>query len=138
MTTKNRSELKSLKNRKVKVTATVEEVKYRSPLDLNDNGKLNVCILLKPITVDGIELDHVWIYKRNKYYDMFQSLIGEQIKFKANVVSYVKNKNGIYQEDYGIEPISKIMTKTSYDKKIVLTLLYFIDFTTDGIYIFSI
>ncbi|HBM8065497.1 TPA: hypothetical protein RQS77_002591 [Staphylococcus aureus] len=122
MTTKNRSELKSLKNRKVKVTATVEEVKYRSPLDLNDNGKLNVCILLKPITVDGIELDHVWIYKRNKYYDMFQSLIGEQIKFKANVVSYVKNKNGIYQEDYGIEPISKIMTKTSYDKKIEDTI----------------
>ncbi|HCZ1959835.1 TPA: hypothetical protein O2P85_002505 [Staphylococcus aureus] len=122
MTTKNRSELKSLKNRKVKVTATVEEVKYRTPLDLNDNGKLNVCILLKPITVDGIELDHVWIYKRNKYYDMFQSLIGEQIKFKANVVSYVKNKNGIYQEDYGIEPISKIMTKTSYDKKIEDTI----------------
>ena len=122
MSTKNRSELKSLKNRKVKVTATVEEVKYRSPLDLNDNGKLNVCILLKPITVDGIELDHVWIYKRNKYYDMFQSLIGEQIKFKANVVSYVKNKNGIYQEDYGIEPISKIMTKTSYDKKIEDTI----------------
>ncbi|HDE8062663.1 TPA: hypothetical protein PD115_002492 [Staphylococcus aureus] len=122
MTTKNRSELKSLKNRKVKVTAIVEEVKYRSPLDLNDNGKLNVCILLKPITVDGIELDHVWIYKRNKYYDMFQSLIGEQIKFKANVVSYVKNKNGIYQEDYGIEPISKIMTKTSYDKKIEDTI----------------
>ncbi|HDM4013012.1 TPA: hypothetical protein PZU17_002749, partial [Staphylococcus aureus] len=114
--------LKSLKNRKVKVTATVEEVKYRSPLDLNDNGKLNVCILLKPITVDGIELDHVWIYKRNKYYDMFQSLIGEQIKFKANVVSYIKNKNGIYQEDYGIEPISKIMTKTSYDKKIEDTI----------------
>ncbi|CFH41673.1 hypothetical protein [Staphylococcus aureus] len=122
MSTKNRSELKSLKNRKVKVTATVEEVKYRSPLDLNDNGKLNVCILLKPITVDGIELDHVWIYKRNKYYDMFQSLIGEQIKFKANVVSYIKNKNGIYQEDYGIEPISKIMTKTSYDKKIEDTI----------------
>lgn len=122
MSTKNRIELKSLKNRKVKVTATVEEVKYRSPLDLNDNGKLNVCILLKPITVDGIELDHVWIYKRNKYYDMFQSLIGEQIKFKANVVSYVKNKNGIYQEDYGIEPISKIMTKTSYDKKIEDTI----------------
>ncbi|HHA6127323.1 MULTISPECIES: hypothetical protein [Staphylococcus] len=122
MTTKNRSELKSLKNRKVKVTATVKEVKYRSPLDLNDNGKLNVCILLKPITVDGIEIDHVWIYKRNKYYDMFQSLIGEQIKFKANVVSYVKNKNGIYQEDYGIEPISKIMTKTSYDKKIEDTI----------------
>ncbi|MEX2936255.1 MULTISPECIES: hypothetical protein [Staphylococcus] len=122
MTTKNRSELKSLKNRKVKVTATVEEVKYRSPLDLNDNGKLNVCILLKPLTVDGIELDHVWIYKRNKYYDMFQSLIGEQIKFKANVVSYVKNRNGIYQEDYGIEPISKIMTKTSYDKKIEDTI----------------
>lgn len=122
MTTKNRKELKSLKNRKVKVTATVEEVKYRSPLDLNDNGKLNVCILLKPLTVDGIELDHVWIYKRNKYYDMFQSLIGEQIKFKANVVSYVKNRNGIYQEDYGIEPISKIMTKTSYDKKIEDTI----------------
>ncbi|MFW3634614.1 hypothetical protein [Staphylococcus caprae] len=122
MSTKNRIELKSLKNRKVKVTATVEEVKYRSPLDLNDNGKLNVCILLKPITVDGIELDHVWIYKRNKYYDMFQSLIGEQIKFKANVVSYVKNKNGVYQEDYGIEPISKIMTKTSYDKKIEDTI----------------
>lgn len=122
MTTKNRSELKSLKNRKVKVTATVEEVKYRSPLDLNDNGKLNVCILLKPLTVDGIELDHVWIYKRNKYYDMFQSLIGEQIKFKANVVSYVKNRNGIYQEDYGIEPISKIMTKTSYDRKIEDTI----------------
>ncbi|GBY65895.1 MULTISPECIES: hypothetical protein [Staphylococcus] len=122
MTNKNRIELKSLKNRKVKVTATVEEVKYRSPLDLNDNGKLNVCILLKPITVDGIELDHVWIYKRNKYYDMFQSLIGEQIKFKANVVSYIKNKNGIYQEDYGIEPISKIMTKTSYDKKIEDTI----------------
>ena len=122
MTTKNRSELKSLKNRKVKVTATVEEVKYRGPLDLNDNGKLNVCILLKPLTVDGIELDHVWIYKRNKYYDMFQSLIGEQIKFKANVVSYVKNRNGIYQEDYGIEPISKIMTKTSYDKKIEDTI----------------
>ncbi|HFG8920672.1 hypothetical protein K4P40_11200 [Staphylococcus epidermidis] len=118
MTTKNRSELKPLKNRKVKVTATVEDVKYRSPLDLNDNGKLNVCILLKPLTVDGIELDHVWIYKRNKYYDMFQSLIGEQIKFKANVVSYVKNKNGVYQEDYGIEPISKIMTKSSYDKKV--------------------
>ncbi|MDU0936928.1 MAG: hypothetical protein E7A88_00120 [Dermabacter sp.] len=122
MTIKNRKELKSLKNRKVKVTATVEEVKYRSPLDLNDNGKLNVCILLKPLTVDGIELDHVWIYKRNKYYDMFQSLIGEQIKFKANVVSYVKNRNGIYQEDYGIEPISKIMTKTSYDKKIEDTI----------------
>lgn len=122
MSTKNRIELKSLKNRKVKVTATVEGVKYRSPLDLNDNGKLNVCILLKPITVDGIELDHVWIYKRNKYYDMFQSLIGEQIKFKANVVSYVKNKNGVYQEDYGIEPISKIMTKTSYDKKIEDTI----------------
>ncbi|HFD6103686.1 TPA: hypothetical protein ACF5GV_002775, partial [Staphylococcus aureus] len=122
MTNKNRIELKSLKNRKVKVTATVEDVKYRSPLDLNDNGKLNVCILLKPITVDGIDLDHVWIYKRNKYYDMFQSLIGEQIKFKANVVSYVKNKNGIYQEDYGIKPISKIMTKTSYDKKIEDTI----------------
>ena len=53
---------------------------------------------------------------------MFQSLIGEQIKFKANVVSYVKNRNGIYQEDYGIEPISKIMTKTSYDKKIEDTI----------------
>ena len=117
MTTKNRSELKSLKNRKVKVTATVEEVKYRSPLDLNDNGKLNVCILLKPITVDGIELDHVWIYKRNKYYDMFQSLIGEQIKFKANVVSYVKNKNGIYQEDYGIERKGSIMPEAVFDKE---------------------
>ncbi|EJQ7844726.1 hypothetical protein NZZ89_002503 [Staphylococcus pseudintermedius] len=118
MASKTREELQPLRNRKVMVTAVVDEVRYRTPLDIDDNGKLNVCILLKPASVDGIELDHIWIYQKNKYYDMFQSLKGEYIKFKANVVSYVKNKNGIYQEDYGIEPISKVMTKASYDKKI--------------------
>lgn len=122
MASNTRDELQPLRNRKVSVTAVVEEVCYRSPLHANDNGKLNVCVLLKPVSVDGIELDHIWIYQRNKYYDMFQSLQGEEIKFKANVVSYVKNRNGIYKEDYGIEPVSKIMTKASYDKKIEDTI----------------
>lgn len=122
MASNTREELKPFRNRKVKVTAVVEAVKYRTPLDINDKGKLNVCVLLKPVSVDGIDLDHIWIYQRNKYYDMFQSFKGEHIKFKANVVSYVKNNDGIYQEDYGIEPISKIMTKASYDKKIEDTI----------------
>ncbi|HDA2604492.1 TPA: hypothetical protein R8C65_002692 [Staphylococcus aureus] len=122
MTSKTRNDLKPLRNRRVSVTAIVDEVRYRTPLDIDDNGKLNVCILLKPVSVDGIELDHIWIYQRNKFYDMFKSLKGEHIKFKANVVSYVKNRNGIYQEDYGIEPTSKIMTKESYDKKIEDTI----------------
>lgn len=113
-----RESLKPLLNKKVTVTAYIKEVQYKSSIDLNDKSKRNVCVLLKPVSVDGVEINHLWLYQKNKYYENFHSLKGECVKFKANVVSYVKNKNGIYSEDYGIEPISKVMPKTIYDRQV--------------------
>ncbi|MGD6773657.1 hypothetical protein [Staphylococcus simulans] len=89
-----RTALKPLLNKKVTVTGYIKEIEYKSMIDIDDPSKGNVSILLKPVSISGIEVDHIWLYERNKYYDDFQRLYGKDVKFKANVVAYVKNKKG--------------------------------------------
>lgn len=113
-----RTALKPLLNKKVTVTGYIKEIDYKSMIDIDDPSKRNVSILLKPVSISGIEVDHIWLYERNKYYDDFQRLYGKDVKFKANVVAYVKNKKGVYVEDYGIKRLNTVMEKSEYNKNI--------------------
>ncbi|MBF0795244.1 hypothetical protein [Mammaliicoccus lentus] len=109
--------LRPLRNKTVTVTADLVNVYYKSKFDANSTYKLNVGVLLKNVIINGEYTDHIWLYERNKYYDIYKELIGERVKFKGVVSPYVKNKDGIYQEDYGIERKSSIMPEEVFDRE---------------------
>lgn len=109
--------LRPLRNKTVTVTADLVNVHYKNKLDANSTYKLNVGILLKNVIINGESTDHIWLYERNKYYEIYKELIGERVKFKGVVSPYIKNKDGIYQEDYGIERKGSIMPEAVFDKE---------------------
>lgn len=112
-----RDDLRQFKNRNVIASGIVACVCFKNRLDIEDNWKRNVKILLKNVVISGVEVDHVWLFERNKYYDMSQELIGQEVKFKAKVTPYMKQKEGIFIEDYGIERSSKLLLKEVYERE---------------------
>ncbi len=112
-----RDDLRQFKNRNVIASGIVACVCFKNRLDIEDNWKRNVKILLKNVVISGVEVDHVWLFERNKYYDMSQELIGQEVKFKAKVTPYMKQKEGVFIEDYGIERSSKLLLKEVYERE---------------------
>ncbi|MFO3702631.1 hypothetical protein WER83_07040 [Staphylococcus felis] len=112
-----RDDLRQFKNRNVIASGIVACVCFKNRLYIEDNWKRNVKILLKNVVISGVEVDHVWLFERNKYYDMSQELIGQEVKFKAKVTPYMKQKEGVFIEDYGIERSSKLLLKEVYERE---------------------
>lgn len=109
--------LKPLRNKTVTVTGDLVNVYFKNKLDVNSTTKFNVGILLKNVIIDDKVTDHIWLFERNKHYDKCKSMIGERVKFKGVVNPYLKQKDGYYQEDYGIERKSNILLEETYDKE---------------------
>lgn len=112
-----RKQLAPYKNRKVIVVGTITTVEHKSLLDIEIHWKRNVRILLKDVIVSGIEVDHLWLFERERYFERCQSMIGEEIKFKAKVIPYVKSRNGIYIESYGVERRTSIVSREVYEQR---------------------
>lgn len=110
-----RKDLQPFKNKNVVVTGVVAHVCWKNPLDIDKEWKRNVKILLKEVMISGVEVDHIWLFERKKQFDSSKAMIGETVKFKAKVTPYVKQRDGIYVEDYGIERSSKLVLKSVYD-----------------------
>ncbi|PTG13036.1 hypothetical protein BU640_07300 [Staphylococcus chromogenes] len=77
----------------------------------------NVCLLLKNVTVSGIQVDHLWLYEHRNYYDDYLAMVGEEVRFKAKVVPYLKKRNGVFVENYGVERCSRIILREMYEKQ---------------------
>ncbi|MDG4944308.1 MULTISPECIES: hypothetical protein [Staphylococcus] len=112
-----RTQLEPFKNRKVIVTGVITAVDHKNKLDMSAPWKRNVRILLKHVSVSGIDVDHIWLYERERYFDRCRALIGEEVKFKAKVVPYVKARNGIYIENYGLERRTSIVSRAVYEHR---------------------
>ena len=106
-----RKQLESFKNRKVIVWGTIDTVKRKSKLNRN------VLVLLKNVTVSGVHVDHLWLYEHQSYYDTILPMVGEVVRFKAKVVPYLKNRNGIFFENYGVERCSRMILRETYEKQ---------------------
>lgn len=106
-----RKQLEPFKNRKVIVLGTLVTVKRKSKLNPN------VCLLLKNVTVSGIQVDHLWLYEHRNYYDDYLAMVGEEVRFKAKVVPYLKKRNGVFVENYGVERCSRIILREMYEKQ---------------------
>ncbi|HAC5788983.1 TPA_asm: hypothetical protein GZX72_14245 [Listeria monocytogenes] len=111
-----RSDLKQYQNKTMTVSARVGKVFYRNKLEVNATYRPNVRVLLRDVEIGGLKYDHIWIYVRNKYYQKYLNLKGRRVKFKGTVVSYVKEKEGIFVEDYGIRPKSAIMPAKQFEQ----------------------
>ncbi|MCG3399176.1 hypothetical protein [Staphylococcus massiliensis] len=109
-----RESLQPFRNKNITVTATVNNVFYQSQFNIQETFEPNVRILMTKVHIGGERIDHIWLYERNKYYKRFKSLIGKRVKFKATVVPYVKKRDGIFIEDYGIKPRDKVFTIDEY------------------------
>lgn len=118
----SRTELKPLLNKKVTVTGVIKEVLLINKLDRYSTTKSNVKILLKDVTINGIETDHLWLHEKNKYYTLAEDFLQQRVKFKAKVKKYSKTRNGIIREDIGIKRKSAIMPEETYDAE--MTALY--------------
>lgn len=112
-----REQLKKFKNQDVVLTAEVKTVKYRRYADRFSKYKKNVHILLKNIKINGEFIDHIWLQERNKFYEEYKPLTGKTVKFKVKIKPYIKKKDFVYVEDYGIQRLSKIMSKEVYDEQ---------------------
>lgn len=112
-----REQLRKFKNQDVVLTAEVKSVKYRRYSDRFSKYKENVHILLKNVKINGEVIDHVWLQERNKFYEEYKHLTGQTVKFKVKIKPYIKKKNFVYIEDYGIQRLSKIMSKEVYDEQ---------------------
>lgn len=113
----SRNQLKQFRNKNVTVQGVIRKVMYKNKLDYHSNTKLNVRILLKEVVISGVEVDHIWLYERNNYFDICEPMIGETVKFKGKVNPYVKKNDGLYQEDYGIQRLSSILPMETYDRE---------------------
>ena len=69
------------------------------------------------IDIGGEIIDHIWLQGRNKFYEEYKSLTGQTVKFKVKIKPYIKKKDFVYVEDYGIQRLSKIMSKEVYDEQ---------------------
>ncbi|NJH80622.1 hypothetical protein BUZ57_05635 [Staphylococcus hyicus] len=112
-----RKQLEPFKNRKVIVTGVITAVDRKNKLDLAAPWKRNVKILLKDVSVSGIHVDYIWLYERERYFERCQNMIGDEVKFKAKVVPYVKVRNGIYIENYGLERRTSIVPRAVYEHR---------------------
>ena len=112
-----REQLKKFKNQDVVLTAEVKTVKYRRYADRFSKYKKNVHIVLKNIKINGEFIDHIWLQERNKFYEEYKPLTGQTVKFKVKIKPYIKKKDFVYVEDYGIQRLSKIMSKEVYDEQ---------------------
>lgn len=113
----SRNQLKQFRNKNVTVQGEIRKVMFKNKLDYDSSSKLNVRILLKNVVISGVEVDHIWLYERNNYYDICKPMMGETVKFKGKVNPYVKKRNGLYQEDYGVQRLSSILLSETYDKE---------------------
>lgn len=109
--------LQPLKNKKAVVSGRIENVVYKNKLDKNHTSKINVNILLKEVIINGVEIDHIWLSERNKYYKEYRKAINKRIKFKGKVEPYIKKDGIIYKEDYGIKRESKIYLEADYNEQ---------------------
>lgn len=114
-----RERIKQFKNKKAIVAGRIDGVYYKSILDKYDHEKLNVKILLHDVEINGVRIDHVWLFERNKYYNIAQKNMGKRIKFKAKIESYLKRStNGYsYKEDYGIKREGKLYNEVDYNEQ---------------------
>ncbi|MBM6508392.1 MULTISPECIES: hypothetical protein [Staphylococcus] len=112
-----REQLRKFKNQDVVLTGELKSVKYRRYSDRFSIYKENVHILLKNVKINGEIIDHIWLQERNKFYEEYKSLTGQTVKFKVKIKPYIKKKNFVYVEDYGIQRLSKILSKEVYDEQ---------------------
>ncbi|KOR13871.1 hypothetical protein AMC75_03015 [Staphylococcus carnosus] len=113
----SRTELKPLLNKKATVTGVIKEVVLINQLDRYSTTKSNVKILLKDVTINGIETDHLWLHEKNKYYELAEDYLHQRVKFKAKLKKYVKTRNGIIKEDIGIKRKSAIIPEETYNEE---------------------
>lgn len=78
---------------------------YKSILDKYDYTKLNVKILLHDVEINGVKIDYVWLFERNK--------------FKAKIESNLKKSTNsyVYKEDYGIKRQGKLYNEVDYNEQ---------------------
>ncbi|WP_270251667.1 hypothetical protein [Staphylococcus warneri] len=113
-----RTSLKSMKNKTVTISGTLKKVEYKNQIDKHDTSIDNVKILLVDVSVGGVQIDHVWLYERNKYYELANDLKNEKVKFRGVVKPYVKRtKSQLFREDYGIERKSTLMTAEKFNQE---------------------
>ncbi|MBL3398904.1 MULTISPECIES: hypothetical protein [Staphylococcus] len=111
-----REELKPFRNKSVVVTGRLEYIGYKNKLDRDLPYKRNVRILLKDVQINGISIDHLWLFERQKYFKIGFSLLYKRVKFRAIVVPYLKLGERFYIEDYGIQRKSSLMTEEEYNE----------------------
>lgn len=111
-----RKVLQPLKNKKTVVSGRVKNVIYKNKLDKHHTSKLNVKILLKDVIINGVEIDHIWLLERNKYYKPYHKAINKRVKFKGKVEPYLKEDGIVYKEDYGIKRESKMYLEDEYNE----------------------
>ena len=117
MNNMSRNTLKSLKNKTVTITGIVRRVYHNEKLIGNRENKSKVKILLTDVVIGGIQIDHIWLYEPERYYDVAQYLLNEKVKFRGVVKPYAKQTElNIYSEDYGIERKSRMMQKELYNQ----------------------
>lgn len=112
-----RHELRPFLNRKMTIQGVITEVFLKHKLDVDEPHRRVVRVLLKKVKIGGVELDHLWLYERKKHFEYFQSLLHEEVKFRAIITPYVKKRNGIYIENYGIRKHSKVLPVEAYQQK---------------------
>lgn len=125
---KARFELKKLKGKTVSFTGKLFIVRQ---------SKLHVYLLLKPISIAGKEIDHIWIrstnhkcknlakYLNNKYLikGNFKCFYPENVTFvcgKGKVNSYIRlprNNEIGFTEDYGLFDVKNIKALTEEERK---------------------
>ncbi|MEX2948720.1 hypothetical protein ABH521_007545 [Staphylococcus warneri] len=111
-----REQLRPFRNKNVVVTGRVEYIGYKNRLNRGISYLRNVKILLKDVQINGISIDHLWLFERQKYYKIGFSLLYKRVKFQATVVPYLKLGEHYYIEDYGIKRKSTLMTEAEYNE----------------------
>ncbi|WP_369041607.1 hypothetical protein [Staphylococcus warneri] len=110
-----REQLRPFHNKNVVVTGRVEYVGYKNKLNRDIPYLRNVKILLKDVQINGAMIDHIWLFERQKYYDISFSLLYKKVKFRATVVPYLKVGEHCFKEDYGIQRKNRLMTEAEYN-----------------------
>lgn len=112
-----REQLRPFRNKNVVVTGRVEYVGYKNKLNRDIPYLRNV----KDVQINGAMIDHIWLFERQKYYDIAFSLLYKKVKFRAIVVPYLKVGEHCFKEDYGIQRKSRLMTEAEYyDNKLFI------------------
>ncbi|MEJ7429609.1 hypothetical protein [Staphylococcus warneri] len=92
-----REQLRPFRNKNVVVTGRVEYVGYKNKLNRDIPYLRNVKILLKDVQINGAMIDHIWLFERQKYYDIGFSLLYKKSKIQSNCSTLFKSGRTLFQ-----------------------------------------